>query len=346
MVMSPQQIPQDRRPLADHYSPSLPPSPSYSSQQQVSTYTSSEPLAYIGSPISSQQLVARQQIWATPQVSSWAGEATNYAFSDAAAQRGLSWNGFNQGSLEPWMSPEHYQQLALGGETAYPQPLYPATAEQLHSYSHSESSITAENAPYCSYPSMSPALALAGNFSLGDSSSASGPTVRGLVSFQGSHFDTPPSPPARGEIMATSSTGPRTSSPLAGQSEAEAMQSTPTTPASHFKEESTAGHYAEAASASLGPSGRDDKRASSVPAEPNNSAETPYAQLIYQALISRPRRAMRLQEIYQWFLENTNKGQDGTKGWQNSIRHNLSMNGVCFSSFLLITRKCTKRLIC
>ncbi|AEO69861.1 uncharacterized protein THITE_2120613 [Thermothielavioides terrestris NRRL 8126] len=53
-----------------------------------------------------------------------------------------------------------------------------------------------------------------------------------------------------------------------------------------------------------------------------------YAQLIYRAFMSHPRRAMTLQEIYQWFRENTDKGKDDSKGWQNSVRHNLSMNGV------------------
>ncbi|KAK3938446.1 hypothetical protein QBC46DRAFT_451160 [Diplogelasinospora grovesii] len=55
--------------------------------------------------------------------------------------------------------------------------------------------------------------------------------------------------------------------------------------------------------------------------------EEPYAQLIYRALMTTaPRHAMTLQEIYTWFKENTEKGRDGTKGWQNSVRHNLSMN--------------------
>ncbi|KAM7211524.1 hypothetical protein V8F06_013095 [Rhypophila decipiens] len=57
------------------------------------------------------------------------------------------------------------------------------------------------------------------------------------------------------------------------------------------------------------------------------TAEEPYAQLIYRALMStKPRYAMTLQDIYQWFRENTDKGKSGSKGWQNSIRHNLSMN--------------------
>ena len=76
-------------------------------------------------------------------------------------------------------------------------------------------------------------------------------------------------------------------------------------------------------------------RTSSVPASPNSNkpVETPYAKLIYQALMSTPRHAMKLQEIYQWFLQNTDKGKPGQgTGWQNSVRHNLSMNGVSLAS--------------
>lgn len=61
-------------------------------------------------------------------------------------------------------------------------------------------------------------------------------------------------------------------------------------------------------------------------------SDEPYAKLIYRALMSKPDRRMTLQEIYQWFRDNTTKA-DGDKdkkgGWQNSIRHNLSMNRVC-----------------
>jgi hypothetical protein len=63
--------------------------------------------------------------------------------------------------------------------------------------------------------------------------------------------------------------------------------------------------------------------------------EQPYAQLIYRALMEAPERTMILRDIYNWFKENTDKAADKeTKGWQNSIRHNLSMNGVCL--FLLL----------
>ncbi|KAI1503019.1 hypothetical protein F5X99DRAFT_407577 [Biscogniauxia marginata] len=56
--------------------------------------------------------------------------------------------------------------------------------------------------------------------------------------------------------------------------------------------------------------------------------DEPYAQLIYRAFMSRDRHAMSLQEIYQWFRDNTDKAKSESKGWQNSIRHNLSMNAA------------------
>ncbi|KAI1464170.1 uncharacterized protein F4812DRAFT_462920 [Daldinia caldariorum] len=62
----------------------------------------------------------------------------------------------------------------------------------------------------------------------------------------------------------------------------------------------------------------------------SEKVDGPYAQLIHQAFMSRRTRAMTLQEIYQWFRENTDKEKtdkgNRRNGWQNSIRHNLSMN--------------------
>ncbi|RYP53123.1 hypothetical protein DL769_010559 [Monosporascus sp. CRB-8-3] len=57
-------------------------------------------------------------------------------------------------------------------------------------------------------------------------------------------------------------------------------------------------------------------------------ADEPYAQLIYRAFMSTERHAMTLQDIYQWFRDNTDKAKGENKGWQNSIRHNLSMNAA------------------
>ncbi|KAJ4343936.1 hypothetical protein N0V95_006511 [Ascochyta clinopodiicola] len=57
--------------------------------------------------------------------------------------------------------------------------------------------------------------------------------------------------------------------------------------------------------------------------------EQPYAQLIYRALHDAPDHTMVLRDIYDWFRTYTDKAaQSETKGWQNSIRHNLSMNGA------------------
>ena len=61
----------------------------------------------------------------------------------------------------------------------------------------------------------------------------------------------------------------------------------------------------------------------------DNSGDKPYARLIHEALMQAPGHRMMLREIYDWFLQNTTKPQEsGTNGWQNSIRHNLSMNQV------------------
>ncbi|TVY92631.1 Fork-head transcriptional regulator, partial [Lachnellula willkommii] len=58
------------------------------------------------------------------------------------------------------------------------------------------------------------------------------------------------------------------------------------------------------------------------------SADEPYAKLIHRALMSAPDHSMVLQEIYEWFRKHTAKGASDTKGWMNSIRHNLSMNAA------------------
>ena len=62
--------------------------------------------------------------------------------------------------------------------------------------------------------------------------------------------------------------------------------------------------------------------------------EQPYAQLIYKALLQADGHTMILRDIYDWFKKYTDKAAASeTKGWQNSIRHNLSMNGVRVQHF-------------
>lgn len=74
--------------------------------------------------------------------------------------------------------------------------------------------------------------------------------------------------------------------------------------------------------------GEDEIGGESLSGSEERAADEPYAKLIYRALLSAPNHSMVLQEIYQWFKDNTDKGNSGTSGWRNSIRHNLSMNAV------------------
>lgn len=67
-----------------------------------------------------------------------------------------------------------------------------------------------------------------------------------------------------------------------------------------------------------------------------NKTEEPYAKLIHRALMGAPFHSMALQEIYQWFIDNTDKGSSPGSGWRNSIRHNLSMNAVRCPNPLLL----------
>lgn len=91
---------------------------------------------------------------------------------------------------------------------------------------------------------------------------------------------------------------------------------------------------------SEGGSMRHSSRTGQQNGEEASKVNEPYAKLIHRAFMSRDRHVMTLQDIYQWFRENTEKGKSDNKGWQNSIRHNLSMNRVSFYLFFLLNTVC------
>ncbi|KAK6438445.1 hypothetical protein LTR95_005361 [Oleoguttula sp. CCFEE 5521] len=54
-----------------------------------------------------------------------------------------------------------------------------------------------------------------------------------------------------------------------------------------------------------------------------------YAQLLYRCLRDAPSHTLSLRELYKWVQAHSQKAKDSTsKGWQNSVRHNLSMNAA------------------
>ncbi|KAI3662348.1 hypothetical protein MP638_004872 [Amoeboaphelidium occidentale] len=67
------------------------------------------------------------------------------------------------------------------------------------------------------------------------------------------------------------------------------------------------------------------------------AAEKPplsYASLIVQAIVSHPELRLTLRDIYDWIMEHYPYFKKAPKNWQNSIRHNLSLN----SYFIKIPR--------
>ncbi|KAI5359588.1 putative Fork head domain, winged helix-like DNA-binding domain superfamily [Septoria linicola] len=60
-----------------------------------------------------------------------------------------------------------------------------------------------------------------------------------------------------------------------------------------------------------------------------DSTDPCYAQLLYKCLREAPHHTLSLRELYDWVSQHSQKAKDpGNRGWQNSVRHNLSMNAA------------------
>lgn len=69
------------------------------------------------------------------------------------------------------------------------------------------------------------------------------------------------------------------------------------------------------------------------------TADEPYNKLLHRCLMQAPNHELQLKQIYDWFRKNTNKKHvPNAKGWQNSIRHNLSMNDASLSRPSIVTQ--------
>lgn len=96
--------------------------------------------------------------------------------------------------------------------------------------------------------------------------------------------------------------------------------------------------------------GRPSDTVGDIP-EDSDAGDTCYAQLLWRCLMSQPNHTLALSELYAWIARNSPKAHCSiNRGWQNSVRHNLSMNAVsqslnCFDACMLTTVRRSKELL-
>lgn len=292
------------------------------SQEQSQSYPSPEPLPYYGSPPQS-QLVGRSQTWGASPAASWPGEApSKYSFETREPSQDLPLGSYSHGvsAAQTWEQAQAHtysprqQQNHMEFSQAHYEARSPLFAPQRYP------SIPGDDLPCYSQLGMQTAT----------------PHPDDNLSFHGSQFvaqyphGSYTSAPAQRRPLEVVTSFPSSAYTIPNEAQTSIGLSTPMTPVSDMDEDNLPGCYEEDMRRSGSPVM--EATAESTEQGEGGSAkqgDIPYAKLIFQAFMSSPRRALTLQEIYQWFRDNTDKVQPGqNKGWMNSIRHNLSMNGV------------------
>ncbi|KAK4038987.1 hypothetical protein C8A01DRAFT_37037 [Parachaetomium inaequale] len=237
--------------------------------------------------------------------SSWSGclgsqtssdEFDNYALHSSPGVSCFQQTSSTQSSPRSWDSPEQLGPTPWEAATEQLHNRYPGLDPQLSSYLHNgdiPTSFPADGVPFIPTQSF--------DGSDGENPRAQGQTEPYPAGYRTLPQDGYPSPPESGQPLSPCSTTLTLT-----------MEDLPTSPGDDVNSQAATlvGHGTP----------------SPARMQTDAKGEEPYAQLIYRAFLSTEQRAMTLQEIYQWFRDNTDKGKSESKGWQNSIRHNLSMN--------------------
>ncbi|KAK3382153.1 hypothetical protein B0T24DRAFT_1887 [Lasiosphaeria ovina] len=277
----------------------------------------------------------RDSLWSAPvRVHDTGDEFENYALHSSSTARFLPPAASSQSSPRSWTSPDHFRSVSWESVPEHLANPYPRQSQQVAAFQLEEGTALSRETmhhyvqnslsiPATSFPVAGPYLQTP-NFN----GNESGFRIQGHQDPFQSHYPLPPGDGGGTLVQENNGTLSPCSSTLGIKMEDDmfspgtALESGEELLGSHYPSEPGLQRHSQRSSSIPSPNGGDGTLGKMA----GNKNEEPYAKLIYRAFMSTPRHALTLQEIYQWFRDNTDKGKKDGKGWQNSIRHNLSMN--------------------